>query len=364
MIELDGLRGVAALMVVIEHLLPDIGITRSELDFGAGGVIIFFVLSGFLMGHLYLLKPFTKDAAKGYGVARIARIVPIYFLVVIVSYLISRYSTIDFAYRVDARQLLRLLTFNGSASVFWSVGPEFQFYFFFIGVWMITALRSRARTLACVALVAFVFAAFVLSPRTPGVLFVSKLHIFLAGVGIAVLRARVVDRLQHHAIAIGVLQLLAILAMLLISTAHGRMLVPVFGADGVSDNAAWFYSDPARALLAALVVFAFTFSTRVSAALLGNGPVRKLGLISFSLYLLHLPVIDVLRTQGIFVKLDAWAAMSICIAASIAVALLSSACIETPIRAAITSRFATRRDRDRQNADASALLRPAADIRR
>ncbi|TIW24509.1 MAG: acyltransferase, partial [Mesorhizobium sp.] len=57
---LDGLRGLAALLVVAGHLCNVLGVLPGI--FGAGGaqvgVQLFFCLSGFLMGMLYLNAPF------------------------------------------------------------------------------------------------------------------------------------------------------------------------------------------------------------------------------------------------------------------------------------------------------------------
>jgi peptidoglycan/LPS O-acetylase OafA/YrhL len=80
---LDGLRGIAAIWVVAEH---------SWFKFvGAGfsGVLIFFVLSGFL-----LAKPFVGNSAKlfqpgfmvKYGKRRIQRILPMYYLYIFLVY--------------------------------------------------------------------------------------------------------------------------------------------------------------------------------------------------------------------------------------------------------------------------------------
>jgi peptidoglycan/LPS O-acetylase OafA/YrhL len=91
------------------------------------------------MGDIYLSQPPTRTNASNYIVARFARIVPLYFLVVILSFSIFRFLDPGFAYQITSTQLLRLLTFNGSVSVFWSVGPEVQFYAVFVLLWLVFA---------------------------------------------------------------------------------------------------------------------------------------------------------------------------------------------------------------------------------
>jgi len=63
---LDGLRGLAALIVVVSHFSFVVSrFAHGELK-GAGhaGLMIFFVLSGFLMGHLYLDTPRPGKACR------------------------------------------------------------------------------------------------------------------------------------------------------------------------------------------------------------------------------------------------------------------------------------------------------------
>ena len=71
---LDGLRGVAAMAVVVSHsaglgFLPEYIVGLGQL-----GVATFFALSGFLMAHLYLRRSFTAGELKTYSIARVARI--------------------------------------------------------------------------------------------------------------------------------------------------------------------------------------------------------------------------------------------------------------------------------------------------
>ena len=95
---LDGIRGCAAVLVVLSHLAR-VGLTDTTPQFsGPAGVLLFFVLSGFLMGHLYLWKPMDRPAIVRYLIARIARVVPIYYIVVIAAFFISQFSGPDFIY--------------------------------------------------------------------------------------------------------------------------------------------------------------------------------------------------------------------------------------------------------------------------
>jgi peptidoglycan/LPS O-acetylase OafA/YrhL len=72
-LELDGLRGMAILMVVSYHynLAPFLG---------GVGVDLFFVLSGFLLGGTLLDKKEAPNYFKAFYIRRVCRIFPLYFL--------------------------------------------------------------------------------------------------------------------------------------------------------------------------------------------------------------------------------------------------------------------------------------------
>ncbi|SEL11000.1 Peptidoglycan/LPS O-acetylase OafA/YrhL, contains acyltransferase and SGNH-hydrolase domains [Pseudoxanthomonas sp. GM95] len=336
---LDGLRGLAALSVVIAHL-PTKTWAWEQVNFGETGVFLFFVLSGFLMAHLHLQQPFDAQRLRRFGVARVARIVPLYYTVVLIAYAVSVLTQADFHYRMDTVALVRLLAFVGSTDVFWSVGPEFQFYGFFLLLWGITALHGKARTLALLVLGAFAIACYFGSPYLPGVLFISKLHIFLGGVAIALLRHALATRGQQpDARGIGALQLLACAAVVGMLFPYHQMLLPLFPAQDVAQISAWYYTDLPRVLLAALVVLAFSYRNKVSDLLLGNGLVSELGRSSFSIYLLHRPVIDVMTYFGLFERLNPSVAGIGCLVATVLLASLVNRILETPARLWITRRF-------------------------
>jgi peptidoglycan/LPS O-acetylase OafA/YrhL len=75
---LDGLRGVAAIAILLRHL-PDAIFTKL-LPGSYLAVDLFFVLSGFVLAHSYLSKLKTSISAAQFMVARIIRLYPLYCL--------------------------------------------------------------------------------------------------------------------------------------------------------------------------------------------------------------------------------------------------------------------------------------------
>jgi peptidoglycan/LPS O-acetylase OafA/YrhL len=81
---LDGLRGCAAIMVVLSHYFGEVGHGVPAMMFGWIGVDIFFVLSGFLIGKLILDREHHSNFFKVFYVRRFFRIIPPYVLTVLV----------------------------------------------------------------------------------------------------------------------------------------------------------------------------------------------------------------------------------------------------------------------------------------
>lgn len=81
---LDGLRGIAILLVVFFH---NFGFIK-YFNFGWLGVDLFFVLSGFLITNILMKEVGSKNYLKNFYVRRILRIFPLYYLFLIVFLLI------------------------------------------------------------------------------------------------------------------------------------------------------------------------------------------------------------------------------------------------------------------------------------
>ena len=84
---LTGLRFLSALWVFLFHIhirypLTDSSFLSSILNYGHLGMILFFVLSGYILTHRYSEKAFEL---KSYYINRFARVFPIYILAGIVT---------------------------------------------------------------------------------------------------------------------------------------------------------------------------------------------------------------------------------------------------------------------------------------
>src|SRR5215213_8378112 len=92
---LDGLRFIAALLVIIHHVEQLKSIYRIPNHWGSAfvqiigeqGVVLFFVLSGFLITYLLLEEEKTTGTirVRNFYLRRVLRIWPLYFFIVFIS---------------------------------------------------------------------------------------------------------------------------------------------------------------------------------------------------------------------------------------------------------------------------------------
>jgi peptidoglycan/LPS O-acetylase OafA/YrhL len=164
--EIDSLRGIAILSVVIFHLvvfplttlLTEIGV-REVLTLLAFGVDLFFVISGFLIGNI-LLKIDGFSGIKAFYIRRILRIWPLYYMLLILVYLCLPDKRL---FSSAPYWSFFLFTFNFWESTgkgihqalgpLWSIAVEEQFYV--LGPLVFSMLSRRRITFllaACVVL--------------------------------------------------------------------------------------------------------------------------------------------------------------------------------------------------------------------
>lgn len=329
--DIDGLRAVAVIAVLIHHLNP------SLLPGGFIGVDVFFVISGFLItSQVYAevqLKTFTL---KGFYQRRINRIAPALITVLLASVIAGAFilSPVDLV-RLNVSALFSLM---GVSNIYiwmkygnyfaadateapllhtWSLGIEEQFYLIwplFIVALVRLAPRHVLPILGVGVLVAvgvseydtnvFATASYYLLPTR-------FFELMLGGLlGIYLYRPRTIRHWAAHGFALAGYLLIGVSLVVL----NGDSAFP-----GVN------------ALLPCLgaVLLILTGSSGFRSPLLTNRPMVFIGLISYSLYLWHWPLIAYLNYLGIRLSFPV---MGLLVVVSILLSWLSWRYVEIPFR--------------------------------
>lgn len=272
---LTGLRGLAALAVVVSHIdTHGFSPLVSYEGIGTAAVAIFFSLSGFLMGNIYINKDFNFSVANKYIISRVSRVAPAYLFIVSISFLIYSFIDPSYPFAIDINNILRHVLFSGNQGVLWSIPPEIQFYFLFPLIWYGCAQAREGNInlmyalTACYALIVYNSAHF------PGTIVFSKLPYFILGVLAGTLRSKVILNKTLN------------LTTLIIQLAFFVGILIVLFEGAAYDNRD-FWLNQSNAITAALLVFSFSLSTPLTKIILENKAALMLGEWSFSLYLTH-----------------------------------------------------------------------------
>jgi peptidoglycan/LPS O-acetylase OafA/YrhL len=330
--DIDGLRAIAVLSVLIHHL------NASILPGGFIGVDVFFVISGYLItSQIYKEVNNGTFSVKQFYKRRINRIVPALLLVIAVTLSIGilMLSPADMV-RVSRSAVYSILGlsnvyfwreygnyFAGNASEApllhtWSLGVEEQFYI----IWplLLIGIIRLSRRYISVVLMALTVCAIVVSEFAVGYVASASYYLlptrFFELMMGGLLSFLVISRPPSTAYQAG-LGLVGGLALIVAS---------LFWLDKSSNfpgvNAVW------PCLGAALVIWAGNVHSPFS-RILTNRPMVFIGLISYSLYLWHWPIIAFINYMnipiGLIVGINVFAA-------SIFLAWLSWKFLEIPMR--------------------------------
>lgn len=295
---LDGARGLAVLFVLADHTVDSKGLQLwpgFDLDrAGFFGVLLFFVLSAFLLTYLFFIQPkehlANPNTWLNYILRRFLRIFPLYALAILVMAWIEP----DFV-RADVMNHLQLRDGQGH---FWTIAVEVKYYFLLPAVVLVGGLVSLGRWKAGLAALAAVAAAIYFGggffetvwSMDKDVWLSKYLGIFLTGSAAGILYAAIVrqgwsfEKYRTWFDVVGIACLaIAVLRIPSVYTA-------IFPS-----------SEEVNKLSGDLGVFAALWSIFLLATLLGRGwlhsalsfaPLRWLGLISYSVYLWHPFVLD------------------------------------------------------------------------
>lgn len=155
--ELDGLRGLAIIAVVLYHAFGwrspahDAGHAALLVEMtkvGWLGVDLFFVLSGFLITSILIRTPKGKGYFKNFYLSRVFRILPLYAVMLVAVFLLIPHSAkfvgLSAAFLANVTPLFGVPIAYG---VFWSLAVEEHFYL----IWPWLVRWMSVPTLACMA---------------------------------------------------------------------------------------------------------------------------------------------------------------------------------------------------------------------
>lgn len=180
---LDGLRGLCCLLVVLFHgsfFEPQYSVVWMQQAHIC--VMMFFCLSGFLMAYQYMPGALQLRYWFAYIVRRFFRVYPMYILFVLmfwVTYRVTGFSL--FAFVPDSQSAVNHALFLEANFYFWTVQAETIFYiiFAFVGYGLLWLERLNIVTLKMLSLIWL--ALIIMAYHYPEISFYTKLSFFFTG---------------------------------------------------------------------------------------------------------------------------------------------------------------------------------------
>lgn len=297
---LDGVRGFAVVLVLALHWWP------TSFPGGFIGVDLFFVLSGFLITTLLIDENARTGTVslKRFYERRARRLFPaLSVLLAVCVTLPSAWMALYLANwaRIDGHLI------GGPLEHTWSLAIEEQFYLVWPLVFLALRRSSRAPLFVALAIVAVMFHRLTVDPTWAVNGFDARADGLLIGCLAAYLRPALGEWRGWRLVALGSAGLLAWWTMI-----------------GI---------DPVRfgyTLVALACVPLLYAGAQVTAGPLTSAPMRRLGVLSYSLYLWHYPVTWWLRGGDMHNSSAATTALAVGLSAVVAVA--SWRFVEMPLR--------------------------------
>jgi len=292
----QALRGFAALCVVVTHALLEAGVTgsRSALSgsptMGEVGVDIFFVISGFIMVVVSKDAFGQKGAFWSFLKKRIARVVPLYWLlsllliaIILLAPALVENPDVDFVYWLKSLLFVPVEHPGGDGiRPVLVVGWTLQFEMFFYGLFAIMLLlpRRRALPLLLILLVGIMVLGMIFEPESNVLRFFSNplLLEFAAGVVIGWM-------------FVSGVRLPASMTLISIVLSLGLIVAGWQASHFVDMSRVVYFGIPAAILVAGLTLADGVQTRNISLYWM------KLGSSSYALYLSHVFVIAALGTM-------------------------------------------------------------------
>lgn len=265
---LDLLRGLAALAVVFFHFThgnPDFLTQENFLyiigRYGFLGVDVFFVISGFVIPYSMYVGKYKPASFGKFMVKRVARIEPPYIISIVLVIALNYLSTLSPYYRgagfdVNTTGLLLHLGYLNAFfhypwvnDVYWTLAIEFQYYLIIAAIFPLLISNKKSKSFFVLILLAL--SGIFVNEHS---LFFNYAHLFIVGILLFQFKIGYLKKGEFGT-------MLLIVLMLIFIKFDKRYLI--------------------AALLPYFFIMYFDFSNKIS---------KFLGNISYSLYLVHIPI--------------------------------------------------------------------------
>lgn len=322
---LDGLRGIAVLLVVLSHAeILNLRLFKflSFEGMGVYGVQLFFVLSAYLLDR-QIATAFVQHKANAYywlnyALRRFLRIFPLFFLSLLLYHYLTMYvhGNDMYGHTISLKDIGAHLLLQKGEGFYWSIPVEFKYYFLSP---LLMAVCHYAFKWDLKKIIPFFIVLIVLSYVAKNKWDFSKistlpyLGVFLVGTTLSIIELQMSKRLQQ------------------LQQTHG-WLIEAMGWAAVG-FIVWSFQHGANmalknALLWGMVLFATKYGYGIMRWMCSWTWLRVWGVVSFSAYLLHRAVLGYVRYADFLpFKSKIWVFLVL----SLLVALCSYLLIEKPL---------------------------------
>jgi peptidoglycan/LPS O-acetylase OafA/YrhL len=347
--DVDGLRAIAVLAVIIFHAFPEL------LPGGFVGVDIFFVISGFLISGI-ILRALARDRFSlldFYG-RRVKRIFPALIVMLAGVWVLGRAVLLADEYQVLGKHIMagasfvfNLVLYRDTKEYFgaistplvhlWSLGVEEQFYLvwplFLWAIWRLRKGQLGAITLA--AAVSFGFNVAAAASHPLAAFYLPWNRLWELAMGGALAHVQLQESEQLNGIWTGVVQRLPWLARLLGSHARGfagvTLLLTSFAfIKGDMAFPGWWALGPC---VGAFLIISAGPRGWVNRHFLSWPTMVFVGLISYPLYLWHWPLLSLMHTVD-WREFNALTKLA-AVATAFVLATLTYKFVELPVRQSV-----------------------------
>jgi len=306
----DGLRGLAVLIVLLSHTSLDGIYLFPGADFGGigkTGVFLFFILSAYLLDRQIALA-FIHSKANykywlNYFLRRFLRIYPLFVIGLLVFFAAS---ALGFKSPITSiGSVIEHIFLTRGEGIFWSIAVEFKYYFISPLIMAICNYAFKwdiSKTL--IFLILLILAAVWVEYKydLSEISLIRYLPIFLIGTILSITEILLEEKAELSKFKNNTLEVLGFISMALLITTIPNVFNLFFNQNITS----YYFHSPVFYL-----VFSLLWSLVLIAAKYGRvGYLKKffslklmrfLGIISFSVYLFHIPILKVVQIKKLHI---------------------------------------------------------------